>query len=383
MLSISERSSDVLAALSHLAQVETPTREELATHFPSDYAKQCEPAPGALEHLRQPITTRYRYANRRRISIGTERTVIATVFPPGMAHINTMLSLCFTSYNQMLSLSAVTASLPIDFIVRVTGKGDLYESTLQSLPLIDGQASKLAINRVLRLTCLTAAYADLWTSVAEASICDDAFTVDGVLCESPSPQAGQDGIPAGPLELAWRDLDQNVWTWNTPLRCDRARRQALLEIDVLVAMSLGLTLEELLQIYQVQFPVMQMYERVDEYDRHGRHLPNTKRKDQGGKEFRTARADAMKVHPGVYDERPADEFFEWQVQRHLPDGPPITVTWPINDGKETITRDFHPPFFKVDREEDYRRAWEAFASRYAELELSNAQSQMERSRLKS
>ena len=181
------------------------------------------------------------------------------------------------------------------------------------------------------------------------------------------------------FELPWSELSASEWTWKTPLRSDFARRQALLEIDVLVAMALGLTLDELLTIYRVQFPVMRMYELADEYDARGRHLPNTTRKNQGGTQFRTARADASDPdkggHPLAFRTRPASDADgalnnDWPFPEETTDasGQPLglTASWPIDDGLQTVTKTFYPPFTKVDREEDYRRAWDVFSERYGE-----------------
>ena len=41
-------------------------------------------------------------------------------------------------------------------------------------------------------------------------------------------------------------------------------------------------------------------------------------------------------------------------------GKPITVSWHSDNGRQTVTRTFFPPFTPVDREEDYRVAYEVF-----------------------
>ena len=110
------------------------------------------------------------------------------------------------------------------------------------------------------------------------------------------------------------------------LKTDYSRRQALVEIDVLVAMSLGIKLYELKERYRLQFPAHKKYEDNTWYDANGR-IVFTINKGLSGVGF--DRNDTM---PGG----PVDRTIEYVA-----------------------------PFDRCDREQDYETAWKFFEEKYA------------------
>jgi hypothetical protein len=138
---------------------------------------------------------------------------------------------------------------------------------------------------------------------------------------------------------------------------------ALVEIDVLVAQALGLTLDELLLIYRVQFPVMQQYERDTWYDIHGR-IVFTNSKGLVG--VGLPRKSARKEPPTVItlpDGKQQRGNHGWEDVRDLPDGTVIEQTVQddtLPNGPHTKIRRYVAPFARADRETDYRIAWSFF-----------------------
>ena len=311
------------------------------TEIPEDFLPRSPYKPGKKFKEQvprwegQPVTEHASIAWRRMGSYTGERTLIAALMPAGPTHVNTVISAHFTDAELLAFCAGQLASLPTDFVIRFKSAGDMYAKSMGELPLAappNGRGRIVA--RALRLNCLTNHYADLWTEACPADIAKDSWTID-------------DPRLTNEFEHPWNKLKPKTWDWKTPLRTDFARRLALLEIDVLVAQGLGLTLDELQTIYRVQFPVLQQYERVDEYDAKGRRLPNTARKDPGGKELRTAREERDEVVK--LGKAKADK--------------PITIEYTLDVGKKTVEKTFYPPFGGVDREREYGEIWAEWGRR--------------------
>ncbi|GAB2776616.1 class I SAM-dependent DNA methyltransferase [Nocardioides salsibiostraticola] len=209
-----------------------------------------------------PARDHYRVAWRGMAANTGERTLIPALIPPGTAHINGVFSMGGGESNRSIGLVlGVMGSLLSDFLVRAVPKSGIYQGSFERLAMVPtdhGLCGHLLL-RTLRLNCLTDAYADLWAEVMT--------DVD--------PPDGWTGGPDYPGRSQLTDVTP-TWTPEVPLRRASDRRQALVEIDALVALMLGLSADELCTIYRTQFAVLYGYDRNKYlFDANGREVPNS------------------------------------------------------------------------------------------------------------
>ena len=123
--------------------------------------------------------------------------------------------------------------------------------------MITASLSGPMVLRSLRLNAVTREYSRLWSNLPPLQ--DKAQTWTGGI-NYPGRRA------LGDVKLEW--------TPDAPLRRASDRRQAQVEIDAIVALSLGITADELCTTYRTQFPVLYGYDRREYlYDANGRLVP--------------------------------------------------------------------------------------------------------------
>lgn len=297
------------------------------------------------------VTDVYRHVNREMISPSAERSLIPALMPRGAGHVHTCISTAFRSLFHLVDFHAMSLSLPLDFFIRSTGSGHANHAYLSRLPMIeDGSSQRPALHvRALSLAALTNHYADLWSDCWQSEFAQDGWV-------STDPRLPHDYFTR---------LTPH-WQRHCALRSDYSRRQALVEIDVLAAQALGLTLGELQTTYRVQFPVMRHYERDTWYDARGRIVFTPSKGLIGVGLPRKASARDLECTVETPDGKTVRSRLGWEDARHYTAGtiirrPVIDDTQPGGPVQRTI--EYHAPFTLADREADYRVAWAHFESK--------------------
>lgn len=259
----------------------------------------------------------YKLGFRKMLSQAGERTLTNAILPPKTSHTNGVISIIFKDVQNLLEFTGLSSSIILDFFIKTVGASNLYDGRINSFPLgIEKRFKSQLYNRILLLNCLNKYYTNLWEESWQESFKEDSWSKQDARLKP------------------FNTLTAN-WQWSTPLRNWFERRQALVEIDVITAMALGLTLEELILIYNVQFPVLQQNEDDTWYDTKGNIV-----------------FTCSKGLVGVGVDRPV-----WDTIRHLQTGETYNHTITKSELYQGKVITYHAPFDKCDRVEDYKVTW--------------------------
>ncbi|MFD8784307.1 hypothetical protein [Kitasatospora sp. NPDC059599] len=263
----------------------------------------------------RPYSRECRVAWRQMIAPDTERALYAALLPPGVTHVHGLRTMRLRTPLETALSGGFFAALPADYLLRTSGTAnfDVAQVSKFPAPQSDNPLAPALLLRILRLNALTAAYADFWEELYDPT-----------------------WVGHEPWAIQWPGMKTELhavtpsWQRNTPLRTEYARRAALVEIDALVAVWLGIDAETLIATYRARFPIMQDFDRVTWFDANERKIAG----DRYSYGF-----DQTKEH--------------WQQLEAYQENPAAN---PVPDG-------YVAPFYKADREAEMRRAHAHFTAR--------------------
>ncbi|WKV71345.1 class I SAM-dependent DNA methyltransferase [Streptomyces sp. PCS3-D2] len=205
----------------------------------------------------KPSTDYFRLVWRDMVPPSNERSLFAAIYPPGPAHVHAVRSMHAGTNTLTALIGGFWAALPSDYLLRITGRGHMSVAEAQAMPAPtpDHPLAAPLLLRSLRLNCLTDAYSPLWQELFHPS------------------WPGYEG-----WAHTWSNLEplaghlSSTWEYGTPLRTEYERRAALVELDALVAVWLGITADQLVAIYKSRYAVLSDYEAEMHFDARGRKI---------------------------------------------------------------------------------------------------------------
>ena len=259
---------------------------------------------------------------------GLERSFHAIAICPGPTYVHTVYGLALTSLELTATFAALCATVPYDYLVKASGRADVTIDLASHFPLpqVDPGWLSCLLQRWARLNCLTIDYADLWRDLHDSTWTNDRWT---------DPQFGRVSLGDVPP----------TWTITTPLRRDFDRRLALVELDALAALILGLTAEQLCAMYRTQFAVLRKYEYKMAFDAEGRKICSY-HQSAGYRQTRVQEQAKAGDLPKKWSN-------VWNLFEDY-ENDPSSVDW---------LGHYTPPFYRPDREKEMTHAHEEFKRR--------------------
>ncbi|MFC8841819.1 Eco57I restriction-modification methylase domain-containing protein [Streptomyces griseoincarnatus] len=211
----------------------------------TNYARSCpiERFAAAQRPWGERLATDFfRVVWRQMTASNMERGLHAALFPPGPTHVNAVHSMALGNNRDTATVAGLWASLPLDYLVKVSGTSKVVVALARNFPTpLSHPLTGPLLLRTLRLNCLTQEYSPIWEELFESTWQFDRWT-------------GFKGLGSEIQKV------EEVWSMATPLRAEYERRAALVEIDAIVAIMLGLTAQQLCAMYRSQFAVLRKYE---------------------------------------------------------------------------------------------------------------------------
>ncbi|MFD8129094.1 class I SAM-dependent DNA methyltransferase [Streptomyces mirabilis] len=208
--------------------------------------------------LGMPYTTFFRLAWRKFIPFDSSRCLHAAIIPPGPAHIDAVRSMAMADTHMIALNAGFWASLPLDYVLRITGRSNLHVSEARKMPAPDPRhpLAPALLLLTLRLNALTTHYAPLWAELFDHRWAGDEDWAN----------------PHWPLLKPLAAGLKPTWEYTTPLRTEHERRAALVELDALVSVWLGITADQLVAIFNSRYPQLYDYESATYFDANGRKI---------------------------------------------------------------------------------------------------------------
>ena len=262
----------------------------------------------------------YKAINSKMVNQAAERSLQSALCPPGVAHIDGIYSIAFREEKKLLNYIGFASSLVLDYFVKLTGASNLTESIMRYFPIEISEKYKASIYiRVLRLNCINPLYKDIWKRHFELDFNNQNWSKEDQRLSS-----------FYKLTSDYNESNQ--------LKNYFERRMALVELDVLISINLGIKVEALILMYSSQFPVLVQNEDDTWYDTKGNIV-----------------FTCSKGLTGVGLDRA-----EWNTIKDYKEGETYEHTIEKSELYKGKVVTYYAPFDKCDRVEDYKVAWGYF-----------------------